>query len=350
MPEPKVLVVEDEQSLDRVIVDAFRLIGISAETARSGREALERFENQTYDLVILDVRLPDGFGGDILRQIRQISPSTAVLVMTAYAGGEEVDNALAQGVDALLFKPFEMDTLLASAKRLLISRFQSVLEAPPAYAVVQMDTPPSLKPQPRSLLQPNDLVILHGLSAPIMGCVQNQDDQLLCVRLPLLSEHPPRRVQVEWVGEDALYRFRTQLIEHQTLREQQVWLLKQPIVIQRYQRRRHPRLPAEGRIVISDETRLRRTFEGELIDLSEEGLCVIVPFEPRRGSRVSLQGVWNAPTGSLPFEVEAEVCYVVATNRERKPIYRIGLKTDQMPQAVKDALRQVHRAQLVEEV
>ncbi|MFQ3610996.1 MAG: response regulator [Fimbriimonadales bacterium] len=341
-----ILVVEDEQSLDRVIGDAFRLIGLPAETARSGHEALERLQNRTYDLVILDVRLPDRPGSEVLREIRASAPDTAVIVMTAYAGGEELEGALQHGVDALLFKPFEIDTLLSSARHLLVSRARQSSRTLPAFAVVQMETPPPSvsRPKERLLLHPNDLITLQGLSSPLMGRVSGRDDHLLCVQTPPYAEVPPKRLQVEWAGNDALYRFRAVVAEHTPTQEHSLWVLNQPRLIQRLQRRKYPRLSAAGQVFISDETRLRRTFEGSLVDLSEEGLAVEVPYEPRRGTQVALQGTWE----QHPFQVEAEVRYVVASNRERKPVYRLGLRTAQFPSALREALQQAHRKQLLE--
>ncbi len=344
----KILVVEDEQSLDRVMSDAFRLIGIPAETVCSGREALERLKSQAYDLVVLDVRLPDMPGTEVLRQIRETTPHTAVIVMTAYAGGEEVEKALTYGVDALLFKPFEIDTLLSSAKQLLIRPASPAPAQLPQYAVVQMESETAVRSAKlRRLLQPNDLVTLHGMSAPTMGRVRKQDDHLLCIATPPVAETLPNRVQIEWSGSDALYRFRASMVEHTTDEEQSLLLLRQPQLIQRLQRRQFPRLPASGEVVVSDETRLRRTFEGRLVDLSEEGLGIEVPFEPRRGTLVALQGVWESPSEAHAFQVEAEVRYVIATNRERKPLYRLGLRTQQLPPALKEALRRAHREQLI---
>jgi DNA-binding response OmpR family regulator len=132
LPEIGVLLVEDERLLDRVVADALRTIGVPCETVSCEEEAVRRLTERRYDLVISDLRIQRGSGVNVLRHARALYPDLPVIVVTAYAADEEVYHALALGVDALLYKPFDIDTLLNTVRALLARR------APTAYAAVQM--------------------------------------------------------------------------------------------------------------------------------------------------------------------------------------------------------------------
>jgi DNA-binding response OmpR family regulator len=122
LPEIGVLLVEDERFLDRVVSDALRTIGVPCETVSSEEEAVRRLEQRRYDLLILDLRILRGSGVAVLQQARALYPDLPVIVVTAYTAAEDVAQALALGVDALLYKPFDIDTLLNTVRTLLRQR------------------------------------------------------------------------------------------------------------------------------------------------------------------------------------------------------------------------------------
>jgi DNA-binding response OmpR family regulator len=127
----KILLVEDAADLAQVIVRELEAVGYEVVHAADGLAALELHARQRPDLVILDWMLPKLDGLEVMRQIRQVSPTIPVLMLTAR--DEEADRVigLEVGADDYLTKPFGMRELIARLRALLrrIERVQQILEA-----------------------------------------------------------------------------------------------------------------------------------------------------------------------------------------------------------------------------
>jgi two-component system alkaline phosphatase synthesis response regulator PhoP len=115
----RILLIEDEPGLVLTLTDRLSKEGFAVETARDGQTGLERAAREAFDLVLLDVMLPRKNGFDVCRDLRQLSVSTPVLMLTAR--GQVVDKVvgLKLGADDYLTKPFEMMELLARIEALL---------------------------------------------------------------------------------------------------------------------------------------------------------------------------------------------------------------------------------------
>lgn len=109
MNKYRVLIVDDEKlvcwSLSEVLVAA----GFSVETALNGAEALSRFEDFQPEMVLLDVRLPDVNGVNLLGQFKAIDEELMVVMITAFADADSAVNALKAGADDYIGKPFDVD-------------------------------------------------------------------------------------------------------------------------------------------------------------------------------------------------------------------------------------------------
>lgn len=109
----RILVVEDERGLNRVLTKHLKNNGYSVDSCEDGREAIEYLDLATYDLVLLDVMLPGMSGWDILRYIRKKNMDTSVLMLTALDSTEDKVKGLDGGADDYLTKPFALEELLA---------------------------------------------------------------------------------------------------------------------------------------------------------------------------------------------------------------------------------------------
>jgi len=109
---PRVLVVEDDEPIAEPLVRALRRDGHDARWARTGADALEAVRSESFDLVVLDLGLPDIDGIQVLQGIRGWSP-VPVLVLSARSTSAEKVEALDAGADDYVTKPFGMDELLA---------------------------------------------------------------------------------------------------------------------------------------------------------------------------------------------------------------------------------------------
>ncbi len=114
----KILIVEDDAGISDFVIPELEHEGFSTCLAVSGREALEKFEIEKPDLVLLDIMLPELNGLEVLRRIR-VNSTVPVILETAR--GETIDkiNGLNLGADDYIPKPFEIEELLARINALL---------------------------------------------------------------------------------------------------------------------------------------------------------------------------------------------------------------------------------------
>ena len=107
----KILVIDDEASMRELLGIMLRKEGYSVELADSRKLAAAALARGPVDMVITDVRLPDGDGIEILRHLKAASPETVVVVMTAYGSTEAAVAALKLGAQDYLIKPFDVEEL-----------------------------------------------------------------------------------------------------------------------------------------------------------------------------------------------------------------------------------------------
>jgi len=108
-------VVEDEMLIRWSVVETLTRAGCVVTEAPDGATALRLLSEtaDSIDVVVLDYRLPDSNDLGLLARIRQVSPRSAVLMMTAFGTPEVIEQALALGVSRVIEKPFEMHDLEA---------------------------------------------------------------------------------------------------------------------------------------------------------------------------------------------------------------------------------------------
>jgi DNA-binding NtrC family response regulator len=109
-----ILVVEDDAGIREAVRNALADEGHHVTEAPDGTRALELLEQQAFDLVVTDVRLPRGDGFSILRKVRAIAPDTRVILMTAYGTVSDAVSAMKQDAIDYLIKPFDLDALFAA--------------------------------------------------------------------------------------------------------------------------------------------------------------------------------------------------------------------------------------------
>jgi DNA-binding response OmpR family regulator len=114
-----ILVVEDEQRLARLLRRVLQEERQTADLVHDGTTALELALGKTYDLIILDLMLPDLDGVQICKALRAQNVMTAILMLTARGAVEDRVAGLNAGADDYLVKPFAMDELLARVNALL---------------------------------------------------------------------------------------------------------------------------------------------------------------------------------------------------------------------------------------
>jgi DNA-binding NtrC family response regulator len=114
-----VLVVDDEPGIRTALRANFLRHGWRVETASCVRDAVRYFEGREFDLVVTDIRMPDGTGIDVMRSARELSPGTAVILLTAYGSVPDAVSAMRDGALDYLTKPVSFDQLQALAAQVM---------------------------------------------------------------------------------------------------------------------------------------------------------------------------------------------------------------------------------------
>jgi len=106
-----VLVVDDDSLVNEFLVETLERAGYDCQPAYSGEEALVRFSERTYDIVLSDLKMPGMNGLDVLQQVKRQNPDSVVIMMTAYGTIDTAVKAIKQGAYDFLLKPVLPETL-----------------------------------------------------------------------------------------------------------------------------------------------------------------------------------------------------------------------------------------------
>ena len=113
---PSVLVVDDNPTNTTLLVEMLRTMGVPADTAALGEQALALLDETPYDLVFLDVMLPDANGVEVARQIRERHGARPFVVGASALPGAR-DRAISQGMDAFLSKPLHLHDIADAVRQ-----------------------------------------------------------------------------------------------------------------------------------------------------------------------------------------------------------------------------------------
>jgi DNA-binding response OmpR family regulator len=116
---PYILLIEDEEHIAQGLVFNLEQEGYRVTLAGTGAEAIAAFAKSSFDLVILDLMLPDSHGIDICRQMRETSSQLPILILTALGEEQHRVNGLQAGADDYLAKPFNLDEFLLRVSGML---------------------------------------------------------------------------------------------------------------------------------------------------------------------------------------------------------------------------------------
>lgn len=116
-PKPKVLIVDDEKGLRLGTKRLLELEGYEVDAAQNGTEGIEYGTKQDYDLAIIDLKMPDVDGLQVLKQIKKVHPNTVCFIATAYPGFDTATESAKLGAFNYIPKPFTPEELLNNLKQ-----------------------------------------------------------------------------------------------------------------------------------------------------------------------------------------------------------------------------------------
>jgi DNA-binding NtrC family response regulator len=109
--DARILIVDDEAVVRESLGEWFRQEGYVADVAESAKSALEKLTRQSWDVYLLDIRMPGTDGLELQRKLMEIQPEATVIIMTAYASVETAVEAMKHGAYDYIIKPFDPDDL-----------------------------------------------------------------------------------------------------------------------------------------------------------------------------------------------------------------------------------------------
>jgi len=111
-----ILIVDDDESTRRALSLILGKKGYEVETAATGRDGLEKAQGRFFNLALLDIKLPDMEGVELIKPLKEMHPDMVEIMVTAYASVETVMDALNEGASAYINKPLNMDEVLDRVK------------------------------------------------------------------------------------------------------------------------------------------------------------------------------------------------------------------------------------------
>ncbi|HEY3700596.1 MAG TPA: response regulator [Spongiibacteraceae bacterium] len=115
----RILLVEDDQALGQAVLRSLQYAGYAADLVDTGKAALHALNVEHFDLLLLDLGLPDGDGSDVVRELRQCQITLPILILSARDAVEGRIKALDLGADDYMVKPVEISELCARIRALL---------------------------------------------------------------------------------------------------------------------------------------------------------------------------------------------------------------------------------------
>lgn len=115
----QILIVDDDRELRSHLIEVLKEAGYQTEEASSAREAVERAGDEDFDVVLLDVIMPKSGKIDALAELRRVSPRSKIVMITAFATIENAVDSIKRGASDYLSKPFKIDALLTTIRRVL---------------------------------------------------------------------------------------------------------------------------------------------------------------------------------------------------------------------------------------
>ncbi len=112
----RILVVDDDESIRKILSTILEDEGYNVETARTGREAIEKTKTKFYNLAMIDIRLPDLEGTKLLTRMKDTTPKMIKIIVTGYPSLQNAIEAVNKGADSYILKPFNIEKVLKTIR------------------------------------------------------------------------------------------------------------------------------------------------------------------------------------------------------------------------------------------
>ena len=114
---PRILIIDDDENIRKTLELTLKNSGYQVDTAQNGQEAIMKADANFYNLALIDIRLPDMDGTQLLTSLRETTPRMVKIILTGYPALENAVRAINNRVDGYLIKPVKEDELLGTIKQ-----------------------------------------------------------------------------------------------------------------------------------------------------------------------------------------------------------------------------------------
>ena len=178
----RILIVDDNISLCKTMSFVLGRKGYAVTTAKDGAEAIERVKERPFDLIFMDIKMPLMNGVETYKRVKEIRPEAVVMMMTAYAVEDLVQQALEEGAYGIVYKPLDIESVVALV--------QEATEAKEGALVLVVDDDPATCITLRNILvkRSYQVGIAHtGEEAIAMAQENDYDVIFMDMRLPTIN-------------------------------------------------------------------------------------------------------------------------------------------------------------------
>lgn len=148
-----IIVIDDEETIRTTVSEILTDEGYVVETAKNGKEAMHKSKKTPFDLALVDIKLPDIEGTELLKKLREMQPKMALIIMTGQPSVENAIKSVNNKADGYILKPFDVPTLLETIKKTLAEKanayfqmFTEVERAKASSPIFKYQTPENWRP------------------------------------------------------------------------------------------------------------------------------------------------------------------------------------------------------------
>jgi len=121
-----ILVVDDDAGIRKMLSNILEMEGYLVETAENGKEAIEASKKWFFNVALIDIRLPDMEGTELLDKLKETEPKTVKIIVTGFPSSKNAVEAVNRGADGYILKPFDVGELLAMIRKQLKKQRESI--------------------------------------------------------------------------------------------------------------------------------------------------------------------------------------------------------------------------------
>lgn len=115
----RILIIDDDENIRKALAAILEEEGYMVDTAETAKQAIEKTEKNIYNLALIDIRLPDMEGIELLTKMKDTTPKMRKIIVTGYPTLHNAIEAVNRGADAYILKPFDVEKVLATIKEQL---------------------------------------------------------------------------------------------------------------------------------------------------------------------------------------------------------------------------------------